>query len=96
MIRILADTRPSSAPNLTVHSGFGKSSLQQSNENQLNIPGTPLAFSGQRDQKMKRLYTKITGETFEEDSESTPSLTGLLAAFLSGVLCCMLIHWVLF
>jgi hypothetical protein len=45
---------------------------------------------------MKRLYTKITGETFEQDSEATPSLTGLLAAFLSGVVCCMLIHWILF
>jgi hypothetical protein len=44
---------------------------------------------------MKRLYTKITGETFEE-SESASSLTSLLAAFLSGALCCMLIHWILF
>ncbi len=44
---------------------------------------------------MKRLYTKLTGESFE-DSESTPTLTGLLAAFLSGVLCCMLLHWILF
>jgi hypothetical protein len=44
---------------------------------------------------MKRLYTKITGETFEE-TESTTSLTRLLAAFLSGVLCCMLITWLLF
>jgi hypothetical protein len=44
---------------------------------------------------MKRLYTKITGETFEE-TESTTSLTRLLAAFLSGVLCCMLIQWMLF
>jgi len=44
---------------------------------------------------MKRLYMKLTGETIEE-SESAPSLTGLLAAFLSGVLCCMLIHWLLF
>ena len=47
---------------------------------------------------MKRLYAKITGESIEEigESESSPSLTGLLAAFLSGVLCCMLIHWLLF
>ena len=44
---------------------------------------------------MKRLYLKLTGETIEE-SESAPSLTRLLAAFLSGVLCCMLIHWLLF
>jgi len=44
---------------------------------------------------MKRLYAKLTGETIEE-SESSPSLTGLLAAFLSGVLCCMLIQWLLF
>ena len=44
---------------------------------------------------MKRLYTKLTGETFEE-KESNPSLTGLLAAFLSGVLCCMFIHWLMF
>ncbi|HEV3414675.1 MAG TPA: hypothetical protein VG101_19480 [Puia sp.] len=43
---------------------------------------------------MKRLYQKLTGETFE-DSESSPSLT-VLAAFLSGVLCCMLLHWILF
>ena len=43
---------------------------------------------------MKRLYTKLTGETFEE-TEPT-SLTRLLAAFLSGVLCCMLIQWMLF
>lgn len=45
--------------------------------------------------KMKRLYTKLTGETFE-DAESAPSLTGLLAAFLCGVLCCMLLHWIFF
>jgi hypothetical protein len=44
---------------------------------------------------MKRIYAKLTGETIEE-SESAPSLTGLLAAFLSGVLFCMLIHWLLF
>jgi|HubBroStandDraft_1064217.scaffolds.fasta_scaffold3041045_1 CRISPR-associated Cas5-like protein len=47
---------------------------------------------------MKRLYRKITGET-EAESEPTPApatLTGLLAAFLSGVLCCMFIHWLLF
>lgn len=44
---------------------------------------------------MKRLYTKLTGETFEEE-ESAPSLTGLLAAFLCGILCCMLLHWLLF
>jgi hypothetical protein len=44
---------------------------------------------------MKRLYTKLTGETLE-DAESTPSLTSLLAAFLSGALCCMFIHWLLF
>jgi hypothetical protein len=47
---------------------------------------------------MKRLYAKITGESIEEieEAESSPSLTGLLAAFLSGVLCCMFIHWLLF
>ena len=47
---------------------------------------------------MKRLYAKITGDTIEEteEAESAPSLTGLLAAFLSGVLCCMFIHWLLF
>jgi hypothetical protein len=45
---------------------------------------------------MRRLYAKITGETIAESRESTPTLTGLLAAFLTGVLCCMLIHWLLF
>lgn len=48
-----------------------------------------------KQEKMKRLYAKLTGETLTE-SESGPTLTGLLAAFLSGVLCCMLLHWLLF
>jgi hypothetical protein len=59
-------------------------------------PAHRLPFQGKEIKKMKRLYTKITGETFEADSESTPSLTGLLAAFLTGVVCCMLIHWLFF
>ena len=44
---------------------------------------------------MKRIYQKLTGETLEEKGTS-PYLTGFLAAFLSGVLCCMLINWLLF
>jgi hypothetical protein len=44
---------------------------------------------------MKRLYAKLTGGT-EEVDESTPSLTGLLAAFLCGVLVAMFVHWLLF
>jgi hypothetical protein len=45
--------------------------------------------------KMKRLYTKILTGT-QAGSESSLTLTGLLAAFLSGVLCCMFINWLLF
>ncbi|HEV2353067.1 MAG TPA: hypothetical protein VGR89_02395 [Puia sp.] len=46
---------------------------------------------------MKRLYAKITGGTMTEpDSPSNPTLTGLLAAFLCGVLFCMFAHWLLF
>lgn len=45
---------------------------------------------------MKRIYYKITGEEIAEKGESSPTLTGLLAAFLSGVLVCMLLHWLLF
>jgi hypothetical protein len=56
---------------------------------------TACLFRANGSEKMKRLYTKLTGETFES-SESNPSLTGLLAAFLCGVLCCMLLHWLLF
>jgi hypothetical protein len=44
---------------------------------------------------MKRLYAKLTGGT-EEVEDSSPSLTGLLAAFLCGVLATMLISWLLF
>ncbi|HET6253661.1 MAG TPA: hypothetical protein VFE32_06290 [Puia sp.] len=44
---------------------------------------------------MKRLYTKILTGT-QAGSESSLTLTGLLAAFLSGVLCCMFINWLLF
>jgi hypothetical protein len=64
-------------------------------ETNLIHPAYGLPFRVKRIKKMKRLYTKLTGETFEEE-ESTTSLTRLLAAFLSGVLCCMLIQWVLF
>jgi hypothetical protein len=56
---------------------------------------TACLFRPKKAIKMKRLYQKLTGETLEE-MESSPSLTGLLAAFLSGVLCCMTLHWLLF
>jgi hypothetical protein len=45
---------------------------------------------------MRRIYFKLTGEQIAEKGDSNPTLTGLLAAFLSGVLCCMFIHWLLF
>ena len=46
---------------------------------------------------MKRLYAKITGGTMTgPDSDGNPTLTGLLAAFLCGVLVTMLVYWLLF
>jgi hypothetical protein len=54
----------------------------------------PLAFTYETN-KMKRLYAKLTGGT-EEVDDYTPSLTGLLAAFLCGVLVTMIVHWILF
>ena len=46
---------------------------------------------------MKRLYARITGGTMTEpDTETSPTLTGLLAAFICGVLFTMLIYLFLF
>jgi hypothetical protein len=46
---------------------------------------------------MKRLYARITGGTMTEpETEGRPTLTGLLAAFLCGILFTMLITWLLF
>ncbi|HXD77852.1 MAG TPA: hypothetical protein VN616_08585 [Puia sp.] len=46
---------------------------------------------------MKRLYARITGGTMTEpEEEAMPTGTGLLAAFLCGVLFCMFVHWLLF
>jgi hypothetical protein len=54
----------------------------------------PLAFIYETN-IMKRLYAKLTGGA-EEVDDYTPSLTGLLAAFLCGVLVTILVHWFLF
>lgn len=46
---------------------------------------------------MKRLYARITGGTMTEpDAENSTTLTGLLAAFLCGVLVTMLAYWLFF
>jgi hypothetical protein len=76
---------------------FWESVSAQTNENQCDTSGIAIASLEERMKPMKRLYAKlINGEDAEVAAESNPSLTGLLAAFLCGVLCAMLIHWLMF